>query len=45
MNIKIKTTLVTLEIIDLTNYGTVIKDAVTEAIRLHDEVVKEYLPK
>jgi hypothetical protein len=45
MDIKIKTSLITLEITDCTNYSTVIKEVVNEAIRLHEVVAKEYSTK
>jgi len=45
MDIKIKTTLITLEIVDGYQSSTTVKEAVNDAIKLHNEVVKEYSPK
>jgi hypothetical protein len=41
MTIEIKTTLINIKIIDCTNYSDSIKNVITEAIRLHNEVKSE----
>jgi hypothetical protein len=38
MNIEIKTTLISIKINDVVNYSDSIKNVITEAIRLHNEV-------